>query len=605
MEEPEPEPEQVQEEHQAVAAAAAEPAQEEPVQEQQVQEAAVAAAAATLSAADAIAAAKPPVASRPKSNEGIPAAGGQATPPVVKKGSKIAMLQQAVSTAAPDASAATSSVKEDIPRAKTGLVSQMQQQVLADKAAATEEKKVVITNRSSSIAALKQGLTEDKPKEAAPRAKVDLGRGTNAPSMAALQQNLFAMQGGSSTAATPAPKRETIERDPNGPSLSSLQQSLAANLGGGSVATTTKAAAPAAAAAVAPASEEQPLAPGWKAVTDDSGRVYYYHKQTRETSWDRPTAPAPVEPTPEPVPVAAAPAAASAPSPTPARAQAPAPSGAARVVAPSPPQQRAAAPVVPPVAAVADPAALPAPWKESTAPDGRSYYYNTVTRETQWTRPVAEVPSVAPAPTPAPAPVAAPAPAPAPAPAVGPLPAPWKESVAPSGKTYYYNTVTRETQWSRPAAPAAAPPATPAGGPPPLPSAPPPQTKLSLPTGGPPPLPTTPLPSVPARPTSSLPALPPGSRPVSMAFDNSAAPSSSTGAAGRARPMSIIGPIDAGEDVMDAETQALVLQQAQIEDSGSGAPTRRKEGLITQKCDKLDGGRKSGNQRKYYFLCKY
>ena len=36
--------------------------------------------------------------------------------------------------------------------------------------------------------------------------------------------------------------------------------------------------------------DEDSLLPGWVKTTDDSGRTYYYHKETRKSQWDRPTA---------------------------------------------------------------------------------------------------------------------------------------------------------------------------------------------------------------------------------------------------------------------------------------------------------------------------
>ena len=73
------------------------------------------------------------------------------------------------------------------------------------------------------------------------------------------------------------------------------------------------------------------------------------------------------------------------------------------------PQQKAAAPA--PASAAAAPAqpvemVLAPDWKATNAPDGRVYYYNTVTKETAWTAPM--VPAKVPEPTPAP--VAAPQP---------------------------------------------------------------------------------------------------------------------------------------------------------------------------------------------------
>jgi len=44
------------------------------------------------------------------------------------------------------------------------------------------------------------------------------------------------------------------------------------------------------AAAVVAVSDEAPLRPLWEAASMSDGRVYYYHTQTRETTWERPTA---------------------------------------------------------------------------------------------------------------------------------------------------------------------------------------------------------------------------------------------------------------------------------------------------------------------------
>jgi len=152
--------------------------------------------------------------------------------------------------------------------------------------------------------------------------------------------------------------------------------------------------------APAPAPEEKSpkLPPDWAEVKDPkSGKVYYYNKKTKKTSW---TAPEP-EPEPEPVP-----AAVPEPEPEPEPEPVPEPE-------PEPPAD-----------------ALPPGWTEHVDPrSGKTYYYNKSTKETSWKKP-----SAAPAPPPS-----------------DELPPGWAECVDPnSGKTYYYNKTTKETSWKRP-----------------------------------------------------------------------------------------------------------------------------------------------------------
>ncbi|PIB01589.1 Pre-mRNA-processing protein prp40 [Cercospora beticola] len=77
-------------------------------------------------------------------------------------------------------------------------------------------------------------------------------------------------------------------------------------------------------------------------------------------------------------------------------------------------------------------------WAAAQAADGRTYYYNKITKETRWDPP----PNVE---------VAPPSKGPAPTGPAGSA-ADWAEAKAADGKTYYYNKVTKETSWTLPEA---------------------------------------------------------------------------------------------------------------------------------------------------------
>ena len=67
-------------------------------------------------------------------------------------------------------------------------------------------------------------------------------------------------------------------------------------------------------------------------------------------------------------------------------------------------------------------------WSVQQAPDGRTYYYNSVTKQSAWEQPLCmnSAPEWL-------------------------LPqCPWKECTSDTGKVYYYNTTTKESVWSRP-----------------------------------------------------------------------------------------------------------------------------------------------------------
>lgn len=70
----------------------------------------------------------------------------------------------------------------------------------------------------------------------------------------------------------------------------------------------------------------------------------------------------------------------------------------------------------------------PGPWQETRAPDGRTYYYHTITKETTWTKPVDLMTPVEKA-----------------------LSAqPWKEYSTQDGRKYYSNSETKQTVWDMP-----------------------------------------------------------------------------------------------------------------------------------------------------------
>lgn len=71
----------------------------------------------------------------------------------------------------------------------------------------------------------------------------------------------------------------------------------------------------------------------------------------------------------------------------------------------------------------------PGLWQETRAADGRAYYYNTVTKETTWSKPAELL-------TPAEKALAS---------------QPWKEYSTPEGRKYYSNPDTKQTVWDMPA----------------------------------------------------------------------------------------------------------------------------------------------------------
>ncbi|KAK4201852.1 hypothetical protein QBC40DRAFT_277671 [Triangularia verruculosa] len=74
------------------------------------------------------------------------------------------------------------------------------------------------------------------------------------------------------------------------------------------------------------------------------------------------------------------------------------------------------------------PPGAPSAWQEHSTPDGRVYYYNPLTKVTQWTKPEEMM-------TPAERALAN---------------QPWKEYTAEGGRKYWYNTETKQSSWEMP-----------------------------------------------------------------------------------------------------------------------------------------------------------
>eukprot|EP00808_Paulinella_micropora_P023395 g3465.t1 len=172
----------------------------------------------------------------------------------------------------------------------------------------------------------------------------------------------------------------------------------------------------------------EPLPPGWQEAQDARGRTYFFHEQNRVPQWTRPTL------NDKNLSVSS-PTAAGAAGPTPA-------------------------PMTPTSASPAATAAA-SEWRAVfDQRKNRSYYWNLRTQEVTWTRPPGFSASTA---TPLAAPTTVSVPASTTGPSsdgprqssstdeAGPLPERWYEVTdKKTGRTYYWNVVTRETTYERP-----------------------------------------------------------------------------------------------------------------------------------------------------------
>ena len=86
-------------------------------------------------------------------------------------------------------------------------------------------------------------------------------------------------------------------------------------------------------------------------------------------------------------------------------------------------------------------ASLPPGWIAGQAPDGRTYYFQQMTNTSTYNHPVTGVASITPGGVPSVRPSDP-----------GGLPEGWKAHTTDKGKTYYHNTKTGVTQWTKPGA---------------------------------------------------------------------------------------------------------------------------------------------------------
>ncbi|XP_056268364.1 E3 ubiquitin-protein ligase NEDD4-like isoform X2 [Pseudoliparis swirei] len=174
------------------------------------------------------------------------------------------------------------------------------------------------------------------------------------------------------------------------------------------------------------------LPSGWEEKRDSKGRRYFVNHNSRSTSWSRPL----IQKTTE-APAVVAPAVAATAPPAAAAAQ----SGAGVPQSQAPPMSPGDSPSQhpPSTEATHDSGSLPAGWEVRSAPSGRPFFINHNTKTTTWEDPrhpkipvlMRKRPSLDPS-------------------DLGPLPPGWEERIHSDGRIFYIDHNTKNTQWDDP-----------------------------------------------------------------------------------------------------------------------------------------------------------
>lgn len=174
------------------------------------------------------------------------------------------------------------------------------------------------------------------------------------------------------------------------------------------------------------------LPPGWEEKRDSKGRRYYINHNNRTTTWTRPlvqrtseAAPAPSPPSPSAAPSSAAAQNSAGLSQSPTPSQPSAPTEESPQHTPSPEASR-------------ESGFLPVGWEVRSAPNGRPFFIDHNTKTTTWEDPRLRIPvqmrrrsSLDPS-------------------DLGPLPPGWEERVHSDGRVFYIDHNTKNTQWEDP-----------------------------------------------------------------------------------------------------------------------------------------------------------
>ncbi|XP_068432599.1 E3 ubiquitin-protein ligase NEDD4 isoform X2 [Clinocottus analis] len=174
------------------------------------------------------------------------------------------------------------------------------------------------------------------------------------------------------------------------------------------------------------------LPPGWEEKRDSKGRRYFVNHNSRTTSWTRPLIQKTTE-APAPAPAAAAAAVA-----TTAQSGAGVPQSQTPPLPPMSPEDSPSQ-HIPSPEATHDSGSLPGGWEVRSAPSGRPFFINHMTKTTTWEDPrhpkipvhMRKRPSLDPS-------------------DLGPLPPGWEERIHTDGRIFYIDHNTKNTQWDDP-----------------------------------------------------------------------------------------------------------------------------------------------------------